>query len=189
MQVPTALLDASVLYSAPLRDFLMWLTLTDIVRFKWSDQIHQEWIEALLRSRPDIVRAQLERTKTLMNTYALDAVVEEYEHRIDELSLPDPDDRHVLAAAIESRSQWIVTFNLKDFPSHILSSFGITAIHPDDFILRLSDVSPLSVVSASYEHRSSLKNPPKSVSDYLATLERQGLLQTVRILRDYTTLL
>ena len=189
MPILTALLDANVLYSAPLRDFLMYVALTNIVRMKWSAQIHQEWMEAVLRTRPDIPRFQLERTRRLMDSYALDAVVENFEHLIDALSLPDPDDRHVLAAAIQSRSQWIVTFNLKDFPAAALSPFGIESVHPDSFVVHLLETAPLSVLSAASEHRQSLKRPPKNVSEYLSTLERQGLLLTVATLREYAALL
>lgn len=114
MPVQTALLDASVLYSASLRDFLMYLALADVVRFKWTAQIHQEWMEAVLRVRPDIARTQLERTRTLMDDHILDALIEDYEHRIDGLWLPDKDDRHVLAAAIQGGCDLIITFNLRD---------------------------------------------------------------------------
>lgn len=189
MPTLTALLDASVLYPAPLRDFLMYLALTNIVRMKWSAQIHQEWIEAVLRTRPDIARPQLERTRRLMDSYALDAVVEDFEHLIDTLSLPDPNDRHVLAAAIEGGARWIVTFNLKDFPGDALAPFGIEAIHPDPFVIHLLETTPLSVLSAASEHRQSLKRPPKNVFEYLSTLERQGLNLTVARLREYETLL
>ena len=185
----TAFLDASVLYPAPLRDFLMYLALTDVFRARWSERVHDEWTEALLRNRPDLPPAHLERTRELMNFHVHDAIVEDYEHLMDGLVLPDPDDRHVLAAAIKSRSNLIVTHNLKDFPSSVLSSFDIEAVHPDAFVLRLFDISLQDVISAASEHRHSLKKPPKNVVDYLATLEQQGLTETVSRLRQYTTLL
>lgn len=185
----TALLDASVLYPAPLRDFLMYLALTDMVRMRWSQRIHQEWIESLLRNRPELRRERLERTRDLMNLHVLDALVEDFDDLIEGLLLPDPDDRHVLAAAIKSRADLIVTFNLKDFPGNRLSSFGIEAIHPDLFVLQLLENTPLTVVDAASEHRHSLQQPPKRVADYLATLEQQGLSQTVARLRQYEQML
>jgi hypothetical protein len=75
----TAFLDASVLYPAPLRDLLLELAVTDIFRAKWSDTVHEEWIGAVLRSRPDLARARLERTRDLMNTHTRDAIVTDYE--------------------------------------------------------------------------------------------------------------
>ncbi len=93
-----AFYDANVLYPAELRNFLMHLALTGLFRAKWSAAVHEEWISNLLRNRPDITRQKLERTRHLMDKAALDALVEGYEHLIPTLSLPDENDRHVLAA-------------------------------------------------------------------------------------------
>jgi len=75
--------------------------------------------------------------------------------------------------------------NLKDFPDAVLGSFGIEAQHPDEFILHLLGLSPGAVLLAARAHRESLKNPPKTEAEYLDTLERQGLTQTVSVLREY----
>jgi hypothetical protein len=99
--------------------------------------------------------------------------------------LPDPDDRHVLAAAIRGHADVIVTMNLRDFPLEEIARFGIEAQRPDDFILRLLDVAPSAVLEAAQDHRQRLKRPSKTVSEYLDTLERQGLAQSVSLLRDY----
>jgi hypothetical protein len=66
----TALYDASVLYPSALRNLLMHLALTGLFRAKWSADIHEEWISALLRNRPDLTRAKLERTRMLMDEHA-----------------------------------------------------------------------------------------------------------------------
>lgn len=116
----TAFLDASVLYPAPLRDLLPELAVSDLHRAKWSNAVHDEWINALLRTRPDLTRERLERTRDLMNAHTRDALVAGYEDMIEVLALPDPDDRHVLAAAIKGRADLIVTANLKDFPADAL---------------------------------------------------------------------
>jgi hypothetical protein len=113
------------------------------------------------------------------------ALVTGYENLIDGLDLPDPDDRHVLAAAIRGRADVIVTANLKDFPAESLAPFGIDAQHPDEFILHLLDLAPGKVSGAARDHRQSLKNPPKTIEEYLDTLEAQGLTQTVSVLREY----
>jgi hypothetical protein len=94
----TAFYDASVLYPSELRNLLMHLTLTGLCRAKWSAAVHEEWIRALLRNRADLTREKLERTRMLMDKHATDAVVTGYEELIEGLRLPDPDDRHVLAA-------------------------------------------------------------------------------------------
>jgi hypothetical protein len=99
----TALLDANVLYPAPIRDILMQLAVEDLFHAKWTADIHREWIEALLRHEPQRDRAALERTRALMDTAVRDALITGYETLIETLELPDPDDRHVLAAAIVGR--------------------------------------------------------------------------------------
>lgn len=99
----TAIYDACVLYPAPLRDLLMHLALTDLFRAKWTDAIHDEWTKSVLESRPDLTREQLERTRALMNIHVRNCLVTSYEDLIPSLTLPDPDDRHVLAAAIRGR--------------------------------------------------------------------------------------
>ena len=126
----TAIYDACVLYPAPLRDFLMWLGLSGRFRARWSEQIHKEWKRNLLKNRPDLTREQLDRTSALMDRAIPDGLVVGYEALIPGLALPDPDDRHVLAAAIRCNASVIVTFNQKDFPDDILAPFGIEAQHP-----------------------------------------------------------
>jgi hypothetical protein len=105
------------------------------------------------------------------------------------VELPDPKDRHVLAAAIHGRADVIVTYNLKDFPVEVLETYGLHAQHPDEFIGHLIDLAPNAVVAAAKAHRQSLRNPAKSVAEYLDTLERQALAETVAALRDYAALL
>ncbi len=181
----TVFYDANVLYPAELRNFLMHLALTGIFRARWSADVHEEWIRSLLRNRSDLTREKLERTRQLMDKAATDALVTGYEHLIPGLVLPDEDDRHVLAAAIRSGATLIVTCNLNDFPPDALTPFDIEAQHPDEFILHLLDLAPGLVIEAAQNHRISLKNPPKSVEEYLDSLEAQGLMQTASALRDY----
>ncbi len=133
----TALCDACVLYPAPLRDLLLELALTDLFRAKWSAQIHDEWIQAVLDHRSDLTVAQLRHTRDLMDRHVRDCLVEDFEELIPSLTLPDPNDRHVLAAAIRGRADVIVTYNLTDFPDKALQKYGITPQHPDEFLLHL----------------------------------------------------
>jgi hypothetical protein len=163
----------------------MHLAMTGLFRAKWSAGVHEEWMTALLRNRPDLSREKLERTRMLMDKAAEDALVTGYEDLIDGLRLPDPDDRHVLAAAIRGRVDVIVTANVRDFPAEVLTPFGIDAQHPDEFIVHLLDLSPGLVLAAAQRHRESLKDPAKTVVEYLEMLEREGLAETVAILRDY----
>lgn len=180
----TAILDACVLYPAPLRDFFMHLGVLDTFRARWTEAIHDEWTRNLLKNRDDLQLEQLERTRELMNAHVRDCVVENYEELIEKLELPDPDDRHVLAAAIHAKADAIVTFNLKDFPNENLAPFGIEAVHPDRFIVALIDENAALVISAATNQQKSLKNPPRTMAELLETLENNGLAETVSRLRQ-----
>ena len=163
----TAVLDACVLYPAPLRDLLMYLAVKDVYRPRWTDAVHEEWIRNLLENRADRRRAQLERTRDLMNRHARDSAVTGYEGLIEGLVLPDPDDWHVLAAAIHGGAEVIVTFNLADFPASALAEHGIEGRHPDVFCCGLLDCAFDAFLEAARLQRLSLKNPPRDVPEFL----------------------
>ena len=185
----TAVYDACVLYSAPLRDLLMHLAVSDLFRAKWTETIHDEWIRNVLKQRPDLKLEQLQRTRELMNAHVRDCLVTDYDELIPALTLPDPDDRHVLAAAIRAGADIIVTFNLDDFPPDALHKYGIEAQHPDEFIMQLLDLAPNVVCAAAKRQRQSLKKPPKTVEEFLEALERQGMPQTVAALGQFAELI
>jgi predicted nucleic acid-binding protein len=183
------LYDANVLYPAPLRDLLIRLAQAGLVRARWTEAIHDEWIQNVLQHNPQLSSQRLTRTRRLMNEALRDCLVTEYEDLIDSLTLPDPDDRHVLAAAIRADAEVIVTYNLKDFPAETLARFDVEAWHPDDFLRVLLDAAPSVVCAAVKRQRESLRNPPKSVEELLTTLESQGLPQAVARLRPFADLL
>jgi predicted nucleic acid-binding protein len=185
----TAVYDACVLYPAPLRDLLMWLALEDVYRARWTDRIHDEWCRNVLAQRKDLKPEQLQRTRDMMNENVRDALVTGYEDLIEAIKLPDPDDRHVVAAAIRARADVIVTFNLKDFPTELLAPHGIEAQHPDDFIVYQFDLNPAAVCRAVHKQRENLKHPPYTVDQLMDTFVAQSLPQTVGRLRAYSTLL
>jgi predicted nucleic acid-binding protein len=168
---------------------LVHLALTHLFQARWSETIHDEWIRNVLEARPDVTREQLERTRSLMNKAVPDSVVTGYEKLVQTLSLPDPDDRHVLAAAIHTKAEIIVTFNVRDFPASVLSSYGIEACKPDAFVLRLLDAYPVETVAALRKQRAALKKPPQTVVQFLDIISKQGLPFTVAKLREYEPLL
>ena len=124
-----------------------------------------------------------------MDQHVTDCLVTGYESLIPQLLLPDPDDRHVLASAIHGGAGLVITFNLGDFPRSALDHYQIEAIHPDEFIARLFDEHEDSVLHAARLHRASLKRPPKSADQYLATLEQCRLPETAARLRLHATVI
>jgi predicted nucleic acid-binding protein len=185
----TALFDACVLYPAPLRDVLLEVGVEGIFRPRWSDQIHDEWMRNLLRNRPDLSRESLQRTRRLMDQAVPDCLVTGHEALIDTLTLPDKDDRHVLAAAIVAQAGVIVTYNLTDFPEAALAPYGIEAQHPDDFLIYQFEIARGPMCGAIKRLRARLKNPPLDVQTYLNVLLAQGLPQFVQTLEKFEDLL
>ena len=149
MSVLAALLDANVLYPAGLRDFLLRLADQYLYAPLWSADIHAEWIGSVLADRPDLTADVLERTRAVMDRHFPDAVVTGYSARAAGLDLPDADDLHVLAAAIEGGADLIVTRNLRDFPADRLAPHGLTAQHPDVFIADLLDADPEAALAVT----------------------------------------
>jgi predicted nucleic acid-binding protein len=180
----TVVYDACVLFPAPLRDLLMRVAHAGLVKARWSDTILDECFRNIIAFRPDLDPAMLARTRRLMNTAVADSLVTGYEPLVDGLELPDPDDRHVLAAAIRSGAQVIVTSNLRDFPSDKLAPYGVEAQHPDDFVLGLIDLAPGAIASIVVQQASALKHPPHSPAELLGTLREQGLVRSVARLRE-----
>jgi hypothetical protein len=173
--LPVAFLDASVLYPALLRNMLMYFAVADLYHARWSARVHDEWMSALLRNRPDIPRAQLERTRCLMEAQLDDALVEGYEHRVASVTLPDANDRHILAAAKHCEAHYIVTANLRDFPATTLARFRLVAEHPDDFLLRLVNDNPEKALAAFYELCDARKNPHQTPREVTEIFKRQSL--------------
>jgi hypothetical protein len=176
--------DACVLYPAPLRDLLIRIARRGLVRAKWTDAILDECFRSILANEPERKPESLARTRALMSSAVADCLVTGYEDLIGSITLPDPDDRHVAAAAIRCGAQVIVTANTKDFPRDSLAAFGLEAVHPDDFVLDCIDLAAASVLSAVREQAASLENPPMTLAEVMDRLQANGLAQSVAKLRE-----
>jgi len=180
-----AVFDACVLYSASLRDFLLRLAADELVQPYWSAEIQDEWMRNLFQNRPDLLRERLVRTREEMEKRFPHSLVSGFEDIVPTLHLPDPNDRHVLAVAIRSKAPLIVTHNLNDFPQDALSVYQIEAISPDDFALRVIDYDHDGFLDTVAKHRAGLTRPAKTVDEFLATLQKQGLTKTVAFLQKH----
>ena len=181
----TVVIDACVFHGQTLRNLFMRVSLTGLFKAHWTDRIHEEWINSVLKRRPDIQKDKLLAVRDLMDHHVKDAIVTNYELIELKLELPDAKDTHVLAAAIKCKADAIVTFNLKDFPSRILEQYEIEALHPDDFLAYQIDLSPTTICSSIREMRHSLNNPPFTAKEFLALLARNELPLTVNALKEY----
>lgn len=178
-----ALLDATVLYPARLRDLLIRLDVAGLHQARWSERILDECFRNLSQDRSDLSAAQLERTRLLMTTALPAAMVTGYEDGMEDHDLPDPDDRHVLAAAVAAKATLFVTNNLDDFPADRIPK-GLKVVSPDEFVLSLTNDDLDVVVEVVEIQAAELTRPPMTPSEVLDGLEEIGLTTSVPVLRS-----
>jgi hypothetical protein len=185
MAAISALLDSCVLYPARLRDLLLSLAAAGFFRPIWSEMIHEEWIRNVLANRPDLTRAQLEAARSAMDRAFPAASISGFERLVPTLKLPDPADRHILAAAIHARAELIVTVNLKDFPAAALTTHSIVAVHPDAFVDDLFDLDESEAISAIAKMRSRLRAPSLSPGEFIDSIAQVGMPLVASRLRHH----
>jgi len=121
--------------------------------------------------------------RNLMCDAVPDCIITGYEPLVEAIQLPDTGDRHVVAAAVKSDAQAIVTFNMRDFPNESIGQYHLEAIHPDDFFVNQIDLDPIAAVHVIRELAEDLRAPPRKPADIVAGLEAQGLVVTAARLR------
>lgn len=181
---PVAVYDACVLFPATLRDLMLRLAAAGLVQPRWSERILDECFRSIGAKRPELDPAALERTRAKMCAAFPDAMVTSNAVIPPGTALPDPEDVHVLAAAIEASATMIVTFNLRDFPATALDTLGVRAVHPDDFVLDRIDEAPGLVCNVLAAQANALRNPPTTVDALVARLSRQGLPRSAARIAD-----
>lgn len=181
----TALLDANVLFPVAICDALIEVAATGIYAPKWSARIDDEWIRNLAEVK-GLPQERFYTRRDLMHEACPDWEVPEEAWKTLEMgiTLPDEDDRHVLAAALAGHADSIITQNLKDFPAKLLEPFGITALHPDEFLLHQLELEPLFVLPAFKAMRARLRNPKFTPEAFASSMEKNGLVQTAAFLRQ-----
>lgn len=174
--------DACVLYPAALRDLLIRLAVEGLCQARWSDEILDEVFTNLREDRPDLDPVKLDRTRRMMCDAVPGCLVINHMTLVETLDLPDPADRHVLAAAIRAKAEMIITDNLKDFPEESLRPHRVVALSADEFVIRVIRAAPLPVAHLVEQQAADLKNPPCPVKKLLQKLEQQGLPRSASLL-------
>lgn len=172
----TCVLDTNVIYPIEIRDLLFWFAHFELYTPKWSIHIFDEW-QKVMRNK-GIPEDEISKRVEKANRAFPDALVNNYEALIDSLELPDPKDRHVLAAAIKAGAELIVTNNLKDFPPEILEPYGLSAKSADDFLTDIIDLNPDTAVEAFRKLVLNRRNPDLDEYQVLNALRRNGLKDT-----------
>lgn len=178
-------IDANVFYGARLRSLVLYLAQAQLFRVRWSDQVQAEWINTLLINRPDLKASDLEKTKRLMTVAIPDALVSGYDRFIEQVDLPDRNDRHVVAGAVAAKVDLILTFNERDFPTARLAPFHLKAAHPDTFLLSVLNASQTQFIDAVRNDFQHYRLPPLRFPEYLLSLEKAGLPQLAKALAPH----
>jgi hypothetical protein len=167
--------DACVLYPFHLRNIVVQAAVDRLVHARWSDEIHDEWTEALAADFPAIPVRRLAITRKLMNDALPQAMVRDYRTHIDSIGLPDPKDRHVVAAAIAAGASVVLTWNLRDFPTKELAKHGLVRQTPDVFLADLYNKAPDLVLASLANARRNLRKSRLDAADFIGVVKKQGL--------------
>jgi hypothetical protein len=181
----TAVYEANVLHPASTRDLLVRLGNTGLFQARWTEAILDEMVDSVLERRPDLTGAQLERTRQLMCEAVPDCLVTGYQSLVAGLELPDPNDRHVLAAAMRCHAQVIVTDNHSDFPDEDLGPYMIEAQSCDDFVFHLVDLAPATFAATVQRQADVLTNPAQTLDELVDRLRRNGLARAMAALEAH----
>lgn len=172
----TCVLDTNVIFPFNIRDLIFWFAYSDLFTIKWSKHIFEEWIDVMRRKGE--TEEEIKKRINSANEAFPDAKVENYESLIDSLQMRDPKDRHVLAAAIKTNANIIVTNNLKDFPEELLSIYGLSARSADDFLTDTIDLNPEIALEAFKKLVQNRRKPNLDEYQVLDRFRKNGLKQT-----------
>lgn len=185
---PVVILDANVLFSFRKRDILLRFHQAGIFRVRWSKQIIDEWTRNLLDRHPQF-KESIQSQLRAMKEHFPDALVSDFGEIIESLDLPDNDDRHVLAAAIQCDAKFIVTDNIVDFPAQKLNRYGIQAMTADRFLERSFNQDRTKALAVLRKLRMDYKNPAYSPSEMVMDLTAKGLPKLAGLVREHRRIL
>lgn len=181
-------LDANVIYSITLTDVLLTLAEHDLFLPLWSPNVLQEAQEAASRTLPDAAQQAFRKRLIMMDQAFPESSIHVEESEWSQFDLPDPDGRHVLAAAAQGQADALATRNIKDFPQKLLDSFSIQVITPDDLLCVLLRRNPEATASAIRELIDSRHRPPINIPDFAKRLNALAQHSLQPLLRIYDSL-
>lgn len=181
-------LDANVLYPFRVRDTLLRFAEAGLFRARWTEEILEEWQAALLRNKPALIQSVTDQRAAMRAAFP-ESSIDGYEELVESLKLPDPNDRHVLAAAIVAGAEHIVTENLRDFPADSVERYGIEAVSADDFLASTFELYQPQAVLVFREMRRHYTNPAMQPAEFVFDIQTRGLPKTAALLRMHVDVL
>ncbi len=176
-------LDANVLFPFRIRDVLFTFAQEGLFRARITDEILDEWTRNLIRLKPHL-EASVRQQEQAIREHFEECFVDGYRPLVDGLDLPDPDDRHVLAAAIRSSAQVIVTENHRDFPAEKIAPYDVETLSADDMLANTYALFRQGGARALRKVRQRYDNPPMTASEFLLDLTKNGLSKLAALARQ-----
>lgn len=186
----TALVDACSLVSVWRRNLLLSLAEAEFFRLRWSQTILDETERALAKLHHQRGNAdgdaRARKAIAAMTKAFPEAMVDDFAQLLaNPLGLPDPNDEHVIAAAVKTQAQAIVTENISDFPADLLGRLNLEPRTADEFIADTIALEEGLAIPAIRNMRLRLKRPEMEASDLLRSFEAHGLFETVSVLTQH----
>lgn len=177
-------LDTNVLYPFRMRDALFHFAEAGLFRARWTAEILEEWRAALIKNKPQLAESIALQMQAIERVFP-EGCVDGYQDLIEALQLPDPNDRHVLAAAIVADAEHIITENIKDFPEDAIKKYGIEAVTADDFLASTFELYPADATAALRTMRRNYNNPPINPGEFIFDLQGKGMPKLASMLKQH----
>lgn len=161
-------LDACVLFNAPVRDTLLRAAEYGLYRVHWSQQILEDTTKNLIASGK-MNKKQAEHFVTELSNAFPEALVTVPETQVKVMK-NHPEDRYVAACAVCATAKVITTFNIKHFKTENLSEWSIEAQHPDSQLCYLFELASDAMIDIIAEQAADLSN--FNVNQLLNVLEK-----------------
>lgn len=174
------LLDANVIVDAQVRDLLCRLAEAELIELRWSSRILEESRRALT-DKLGLDPLKVERLITALMRAFPDASVTAFDELVDHLILPDPDDRHVLAAAVHGECDLLITYNISDFPDTALEQFDLLVLSVDDSLTLLARSFQTKLAEVVDRQIAALRRPQMSRELFLERLALRAPMGAVAI--------
>ena len=175
---PVVVIDACVWHGAFVRHVLRHLALQGLLRLRWTRSIEAEWLRSIRKARPDIPISRLLAVRDQFRREFPEGLLPERLPRDRLPPLPDPNDAHVLHAALHSKASFICTVDRRGFPRSTMKALGIAAITPDSLVAKALQQHTNAAVRALRTHRLGLRMPAMSAAEYVGALRKAGLPQS-----------
>jgi len=167
-----------VIVDAQARDFFLTATEFGLIDVRWSNQILNE-VSRALTNRLGLDTPAVRRLLDVLDHAFPNARAQGFEHLIETIDLPDPDDRHVAAAAIHEECDLLVTENLDDFPDDVVDAFDLLVASIDDAVSHVVGIAPQEMALVVDAILRRLRRPTLSLDEYLQRLSTRAPLGAV----------